>query len=204
MAFNFDMDRWSEEEIEALKDIVVRSRNAKDFLERVKESILVKKRTIQAIHRKRRKEGLLLIHKWTEEEQKLIERWIGLYSVDKMSELLERRGIKRTPTAIQLCISRMGYSTKQDLYTTNDVALGFGCDRKTILTWIRQGRIKGKRGDNDSKHDYRIKPEDVADFIRKNPYQLNKFRVNVAWIVSLLDEFKGKKGGKECQYQEEL
>jgi len=126
--------------------------------------------------------------KLTKEEIEIIERFIGTKSAKEIARMLRRKGYNRTWRTIQYYCNKRGNSYKLDYYTLEEVReiLGFP-SRKQMYKWLEDGLLI--YGGRDGKK-HVIKPIAIAKFIREYPFELIRYKVDLPFIVALLDEFK--------------
>lgn len=179
-------EQWTKEE----KQIIIET--YKQIPKRKINKVLKEKlpnKTKNAIYNKAFELGVTNQH-WANEEINLVESWAGIYSLETIHKKLKNKGYNKTKNAIKSIFEKMKWSRKLDDYSCNEVAIGLGCPWKKVIDWIEKGFLKGKQKEKFKY--YTIKPKEIALFIRNYPYEVNNFKPDIPWLVSLLDEFNKK------------
>ena len=184
------LPEWTKEEEEIIRE-AYRTNVPRDAMNKIVKLIPGKKRC--TVHAKACRMGVTS-HFWTQEEINLVESWVGTYKATSIAEMLRKRGYKRTEHSIAHLCRIKKWSLKRDIYSGREVALGLGCPWDRIMIWIKNGMLRAKQ--NGKEGHYEIKPEYVANFIRKYPYELDTYKPDIPWIVSLLDEFRREKSSE--------
>ena len=126
--------------------------------------------------------------KLSPEEIEIIERYAGSKSAKAIAKMLRNKGYDRTWRTIQYYCNKHGYSYKLDYYSLEETReiLGFP-PRERIKKWLEDGLLlySYKR-----KQRYIIKPIAIAKFIREHPFELIRYKVDLPFVVALLDEFR--------------
>lgn len=130
--------------------------------------------------------------KWKPEDLKVLEGFIGQHP-EKIHKLFKIRGIKYSTGSIAQQIRRMGYSTRPDGFTPEELGEVLGCHRMTVQRWVQQGKIKVTRYDGGngktSGSKQWISPGEVAKFLRAYPELISGRVLDFPLVISLLDEF---------------
>jgi len=157
----------------------------------------------------RRAKALGLIHvsdkikKYSEQEKYIIEKYIGFKHPEIIAKILKNKGFNRSVRSIQAYCTRNRISYKLDIYSMEQTreALGFPTVNK-MKEWIDDGLLIC----NKKNGKYFIKPIAIAKFVREHTFKLIRYKVDLPFIVALLDEFKphktkswGNKNGHSIQ-----
>jgi len=128
---------------------------------------------------------------WSETEKKIVYKYAGVKPVRVISNILKTKGFQRSEGSVAHYINTMlKTSTRPDTYSLDMVAIGFKCNKKTVLRWIKSGLIKAKK--LESGH-WEVTPLAIARFIIHHPFELNgRSKPDIPWLVSLILEFKNQ------------
>ena len=129
--------------------------------------------------------------KWTHDEDEqlrtLIGTLIGRYPVSRISKIMGR-----TPNAISVRAKRLKPSRRDrdDWYTLTEVAEILGVDRHWVERRITAGTLKASLQHGSRKASkprvYRIRRNELRNFIRRFPQELNSFNIDLITCVDLL------------------
>lgn len=130
---------------------------------------------------------------WSDAEIDLLEAHYWK-NPDNIRQIMERRGFKRSATAISVKRKRLNLfiADCDDVFTAHSLArvMGYG-DPKTITRWIEKGWLKAKRKGTDRVESqggdmWQIKRNDVKKFIRDNVAAVDIAKADKFWLVDLL------------------
>jgi hypothetical protein len=126
-------------------------------------------------------------------EVELMEKSIGEKSVPEMLEMLHRAGFKhRTVKHIRAFIYRRGGgSVRSDRYSSRELCSFFRCTTTQLRRWEKD-KILVPSGQYENNGKCFYKPLEVARFIRHHSFELENYRVDVPWMVSLFEELWSK------------
>jgi len=127
---------------------------------------------------------------WTPEEMKILERHAHK-SPKIIRQHLKAAGFVRTETGIVTKRKRMRLLQNLDGWSATQVALGFGVWSRTVVMWIRDGKLKArKRGTARTRQQggdtYWIKAKWVRNFILEYLPEIDLRKVDKYWFVDLL------------------
>jgi hypothetical protein len=125
-----------------------------------------------------------------EREIQLMEKAIGEKSVPEMIDMLHRAGFKyRTAKHVRSYIYRNGGgSVRSDRFSSRELCSFFRCTSSQLRKWEKENiLVPSGKYDNDTKFFY--KPLEVARFVRHHSFELENYRVDIPWLISLLEEF---------------
>jgi hypothetical protein len=124
---------------------------------------------------------------WTAAELNLLERLVGRVSTATIAKRL-----RRPEGSIVNRLKRMKTSRRvRDGYTIRDLELCLGEDHRKISVWIANGwlqdRLQGtRRHDGNGNDIHRIREEDVLDFIKRHPQEINLGKVDQTWFLDMV------------------
>ncbi len=124
---------------------------------------------------------------WTRREMDILEKLVG-----RVSSATIAKRLHRPESSIVNRLKRMGTSRRmQDGYTMHDLELCLGEDHHKIAGWIKNGwlqdRLQGTRRHNGNGKDiHRIREDDIVDFIRNHPQEINLGKVDQIWFLDLV------------------
>jgi len=124
---------------------------------------------------------------WTRREIDILEKLVG-----RVSSATIAKRLHRPESSIVNRLKRMGTSRRmQDGYTMHDLELCLGEDDYKIAGWIKNGwsqdRLQGTRRHNGNGKDiHRIREDDIVDFIRNHPQEINLGKVDQIWFLDLV------------------
>jgi hypothetical protein len=127
---------------------------------------------------------------FTEKEVKLMTGAMGEKSVPEMVAMLKRAGFtNRNAKHVRMYIYRHGGgSVRSDRYSARELCSFFRCTTNQLKKWDKQKLlVPSGKYENDTKFFY--KPMEVARFIRYHSFELENYRVDIPWLVSLFEEF---------------
>jgi hypothetical protein len=124
---------------------------------------------------------------WTAAELNLLERLVGRVSTATIAKRL-----RRPEGSVVNRLKRMKTSRRvRDGYTMRDLELCLGEDHRKISVWIANGwlqdRLQGtRRHDGNGNDIHRIREQDVLDFIKNHPQEINLGKVDQTWFLDLV------------------
>jgi len=124
---------------------------------------------------------------WTAAELNLLERLVGRVSTATIAKRLGR-----PEGSVVNRLKRMKTSRRvRDGYTMRDLELCLGEDHRKISVWIANGwlqdRLQGtRRHDGNGNDIHRIREQDVLDFIKNHPQEINLGKVDQTWFLDLV------------------
>ena len=124
---------------------------------------------------------------WTRTELDRLENMVGQVSTATIAKRLGR-----PESSVVNKLKRLGTSRRvRDGYTMRELELCLGEDHHKITKWIQSGwlqdRLQGTRRRGRSRNDiHRIREDDVVEFIRNHPQQINLGKVDQTWFLDLL------------------
>jgi hypothetical protein len=125
---------------------------------------------------------------YTDKEQNIIQTYSETKTPHQISQILAKNGFKKTKCAIIHYLHYRGLRRQIDTYNVNDLIVGLGCARRKIMRWMESGLLKAYR-DPGTQTEWRIRPLNVAQFIKDNAFELETSRPDIPWLVALLLEF---------------
>lgn len=129
--------------------------------------------------------------RYSDEEKQLIIKHMELKKPREMIRILKKHGYNRTLASIRQFMCRNKLRAKTDTYSVRDVTEAFRVSDTTVVRWIRSGKLK-IRSLNDTNQSYIIRPLNLAQFIVNHPFELESKRVDIPFMISLLQEFSGQ------------
>lgn len=146
---------------------------------------------------------------WTLAELNLLERLVGRVSTATIAKRLQR-----PESSVVNKLKRMKTSRRvRDGYTMRDLELCLGEDHRKISVWIANGwlqdRLQGtRRHDGNGNDIHRIREQDILNFIKGHPQEINLGKVDQTWFLDLVllkgrevPEAKSPRSG-ETEYKE--
>jgi hypothetical protein len=128
---------------------------------------------------------------WTEEELELAAA-NGHRSLAFIQRILARHGFKRSETAIQVRLKRLGPGSRKDPdhFTASELARLMGVDPTTVGGWIRKGMLKARRRgtertDLQGGDMHWVHRRDLRAFIRDNAAAVDLRKVDRFWFIDL-------------------
>ena len=124
---------------------------------------------------------------WIGAEVDLLERLVGNVSTATIAKRLHR-----PENSVVTKLKRMGTSRRvRNGYTMRELELCLGEDHHKIERWIAAGwlpdNLQGtRRHDGNGKDIHRIREEDILDFVRNHPQELNLGKVDQTWFLDLV------------------
>lgn len=133
--------------------------------------------------------GVARQKRWSKEEKDILDKHLGDLPLQKIVEMLKRKGYKRSEKAIRSYASSvLRHSVRpDDLCSINSLCIGLGCGRIKVYHWIKYGKLKAEF--DEKYHTWRIKPKEVAKLILEYPDELDMSRPSLPWVISLIKEF---------------
>jgi uncharacterized protein len=97
----------------------------------------------------------------------------------------------RTQTAVKLKAKRLGVNKTQEGYTMRGLCMGLGCDHHKVEKWMSDGWLKGVRRGSERANGQRgdiwlFTDNDIANFVRAHPLEIDQRRMDWLWVVDLL------------------
>ena len=124
---------------------------------------------------------------WTRTELELLEIMVG-----RVSSATIAKRLHRPESSVVNKLKRMGTSRRvRDGYTMRELELCLGEDHHKISGWIKNGwlqdRLQGTgRHNGNGKDIHRIREDDIVDFIRNHPQEINLGKVDQTWFLDLV------------------
>ena len=124
---------------------------------------------------------------WTGTELDRLENMVGQFSTATIAKRLGR-----PESSVVNKLKRLGTSRRvRDGYTMRELELCLGEDHHKITKWIQNGwlqdRLQGTRRRGRSGNDvHRIREEDVVEFIRNHPQEINLGKLDQTWFLDLV------------------
>lgn len=124
---------------------------------------------------------------WTHAELNVLEDLVGGVSAATIAKRLHRP----VSSVVNKC-KRMRISRRvRNGYTMRDLELCLGEDHHKITQWIKNGwlqdRLQGtRRHDGNGNDIHRIRENDLVDFIRNHPQEINLGKVDQTWFLDLV------------------
>lgn len=133
---------------------------------------------------------------WTPAEFDIVERLVGRVSTAKIAKRLGR-----PESSVVNKLKRMKTSRRvRDGYTMRELELCLGEDHHKISRWIVNGwlqdRLQGTRRRGGNGNDiHRIREQDILNFIKNHPQEINLGKVDQTWFLDLV-LLKGREVGE--------
>lgn len=124
---------------------------------------------------------------WTAAEMRLLENMVGRVSTATIAKRLHR-----PESSVVNKLKRIGTSRRvRDGYTMRDLEMCLGEDHRKIATWIANGwlqdRLQGTgRHDGNGNDIHRIREQDILNFIKRHPEEINLGKVDQTWFLALV------------------
>lgn len=123
---------------------------------------------------------------WSEYEVRKLQSQIGFTSIAKLAKRLGR-----SETAIQLKATRLGIQKRRHGYTATSLSQALGVNNKFVTGRIADGRIHAirretRRTDKQGGDEWLITDEDVIEYIRANPYDLDIKKIDAYWFMDVI------------------
>lgn len=124
---------------------------------------------------------------WPPAELNLLERLVGRVSTATIAKRLHR-----PESSVVNKLKRMKTSRRvRDGYTMRDLELCLGEDHRKISVWIANGwlqdRLQGtRRHDGNGNDIHRIREEDILNFLKNHPQEINLGKVDQTWFLDLV------------------
>jgi hypothetical protein len=134
--------------------------------------------------------------RWETWEEEVLKNNAETKSAHQIHEILKRKGGKRTLLSVQRKMSRESLTNIRDVYSAQDVAAVVRCPNERVQHWLSCGELVGHK---EVSNRWTIKPIDLAVFIRDYAEAVNQYRVDIPFLISLMDEF----GRGDCHRRKE-
>lgn len=124
---------------------------------------------------------------WTAAELRLLEGMVGMVSTATIAKRLQR-----PESSVVNKLKRMGTSRRvRDGYTMRDLEQCLGEDHHKISRWVANGwlqdRLQGTRRHGRNGNDiHRIREQDILNFIKSHPQEINLGKVDQVWFLDLV------------------
>ena len=124
---------------------------------------------------------------WTQAELNVLEHLVGRVTTATVAKRL-----RRPESSVVNKLKRMGTSRRvRSGYTMRELELCFGEGHRKIEGWIKNGwlrdRLQGTaRHDGNGRDIHRIRENDVLNFIKRHPHEINLGRVDQVWFLDLV------------------
>jgi hypothetical protein len=124
---------------------------------------------------------------WTQAELDHLENLVG-----RVSSATIAKRLHRPESSIVNKLKRLGTSRRvRDGYTMRELELCLGEDHHKIAGWIKNGwlqdRPQGTHRHNGNGNDiHRIREQDILEFIRNHPQEINLGKVDQTWFLDLV------------------
>jgi hypothetical protein len=124
---------------------------------------------------------------WASREIDLLEKLVGKLSSGPIAKRL-----RRPEGSVVNKLKHLGTSRRvRDGYTMRDLELCLGEDHHKIAGWIKNGwlqdHLQGTRRHNGNGNDiHRIREDDIVDFIKNHPQEINLGKVDQTWFLDLV------------------
>ena len=124
---------------------------------------------------------------WTPAELNLLERFVGCMSTATIAKRL-----RRPESSVVNKLKRMKTSRRvRDGYTMRDLEQCLGEDHHKISRWVANGwlqdRLQGTRRHGGNGNDiHRIREQDILNFIKSHPQEINLGKVDQTWFLDLV------------------
>jgi hypothetical protein len=129
---------------------------------------------------------------WSDAEDQLLERYAWMCP-EAIARQFRKACYQRTAAAIHQRRKRMHLLKNGDFFSAAKLADAMGCDSHKVVRWIRSGLLKaGMKGsvrkEVQGGDAYVITRKDVADFLRRCPYEYDLARVEKIWFLDLVTD----------------
>jgi len=163
-----------------LKEIALRFGRTRAYLRRRAEELNLTRRRIKRCP------------KWTEEEQRILERSAHL-SCQVIQKRLGKEGYERTIGAIRDRITLHHLRQGTPYYRQEELSRLLGVSAQAVRRWMREGLIRCQRMQTASPTDpLLVHRNEIRRFIQRNPMAVDLKRVDQFWFLDLV--FDGKIG----------
>lgn len=178
---------WTQEMDELIMETYNRTPHPIKFLRKHPLTCFIPKTTIK---KRANKIGAVCTDftRYSNEEKQLIIKHMELKKPSELVHILKKNGYGRTLASVRQFMFRNNLRAKTDTYVLQDVAAAFRVSNRTIIRWVKDGKLKA-RSLNNGNQAYIIRPLNLAQFIASHPFELENKRVDVPFLVSLLLEF---------------
>lgn len=123
-------------------------------------------------------------------EIEVMERWGGDKSAREIAELISRKFHRqRTETQVAAWLNKRGMSARGDRIGLVELTRLFRVESKTVLKWVRQGKLPDTKRGEGKTCEYRWKPIDIVFFLREHPWELEGRYVDMPWVMALFEEY---------------
>jgi len=124
---------------------------------------------------------------WTAKELDTLDRLLG-----KVSAATIAKRLGRTETSIVMKIKALGHSRRiTEGYTMRDLEACLGEDHHKIKRWIGSGWLRDhlqgtKRVNGIGRDINRFREDDLLDFLKRHPQEINLGKVDAIWFLDLV------------------
>jgi DNA-binding CsgD family transcriptional regulator len=124
---------------------------------------------------------------WTRAELDVLEHLVGCVS---SATIAKRLG--RAESSVVNKLKRMQTSRRlRNGYTMRDLEMCLGEDHHKIAGWIKNGWLQDHlqgtlRHDGNGNDIHRIREEDILNFVRNHPQEINLGKVDQTWFLDLV------------------
>jgi len=124
---------------------------------------------------------------WTAQEFDTLDRLLGKVSAGTIAKRLGR-----SETSVVMKIKTLGHSRRiTEGYTMRDLEDCFGEDHHKIQRWIANGwlrdRLQGTKRHDGNGHDiHRFREDDLLEFLKRHPQEINLCKVDGIWFLDLV------------------
>lgn len=130
--------------------------------------------------------------KWSEEEQRILERNAHL-SCEAIQKRLVNEGYKRTISAIRDRITLHNLRQGTPYFRQEELVQYLGVSAQKVRRWMQEGLIRCQRMQTNSPTDPRlVHRNEVRRFVQRNPMAIDLRRVDQLWFLDIV--FDGKIG----------
>ena len=163
-----------------LKEIALRFERTRGYLRRRAEELNL---TLRQVKRH---------SKWSEEEQRILERNAHL-SCEAIQKRLVNEGYERTVSAIRDRITLHNLRQGTPYFRQEQLAQYLGVSAQKVRRWMQEGLIRFQRMQTNSPADpLLVHRNEVRRFIQRNPMAIDLRRVDQLWFLDTV--FDGKIG----------
>jgi hypothetical protein len=124
---------------------------------------------------------------WTHAELDRLENMVG-----RVSSATIAKRLSRPESSVVNKLKRLGTSRRvREGYTMRQLELCLGEDHHKISRWINNGWLQDRhqrtlRHDGNGNDIHRIREEDVLNFIKDHPQEINLGKVDQIWFLDLV------------------
>jgi IS30 family transposase len=124
---------------------------------------------------------------WTRAELEVLENLVG-----RVSSATIAKRLGRAESSVVNKLKRMQTSRRmRNGYTMRDVEMCLGEDHHKIAGWIKNGWLQDhlqgtRRHDGNGNDIHRICEEDILNFVRNHPQEINLGKVDQTWFLDLV------------------